>query len=305
MNTLIAGATGTIGRTLCPYLLNNDFRIFVLTRNKVYAESTLDKDIKIIEWTLNSNDDWWKECGEIDVVINLAGASIGEKRWTKKQKDIILSSRINATRILVSAIKEKRINPSLFINSSAIGYYGYDNNNPDYLFNEQDGPGTGFLSEVCEKWENEALKADTSFSRIVIHRFGVVLSSNGGTLQKMIPPVKYYAGGIFGSGDQWMSWIHIEDLHEIIRFTIENHNISGTYNAVSPNPTNNKIFVNTLGEILKRPVYFRIPRYLMELALGNMAELIFESQKVEPKRLLEAGFRFKFPDLKEALKSLL
>jgi uncharacterized protein (TIGR01777 family) len=303
MNILVTGATGTIGKPLCSFFLNHGFHVTALSRNEHAARKILPENCSIVEW--NEQDTSWSwsaGCDNIDTVVNLAGAPLADKRWSRSWKEQILNSRINATKAVVNAIIEKKIRPKTLINSSAVGYYG---SHPDRSFSENDPPGDGFLSEVCQQWEHEAKRAESAGVRVVPIRTGVVLSKEGGTLKKMATPFKLCLGGYFGSGSQWFSWIHVNDVIFSIQHIIENPAITGPVNIVSPEPVPFKTFAQSFGAVLRRPVFISIPRFPLRIRFGDMADMLFDSQKVKPDVLLTSGYTFHYETIEHALKNLL
>jgi len=305
MNVLVTGATGTIGRPLCTHLLNKRFVVSALTQNKKSAAGFVDSRIRLIEWNPYSGEPDWTSClteERIDAVINLAGENLSKKRWSKAHKERILKSRIAAARTIVNAVREKKIAPHTLVNASAVGYYGF---HPDHVFNEDDSAGEGFLSRVCEEWETEAAKAGSFGVRVVRMRTGMVLSRDGGTLKEMLPVIKMNLGGYFGRGSQWFSWIHVEDMVRAIQYILEREDITGPVNMVSPEPATNKQFVKVIGKVLGKPTIFSIPRFIIWLRFGEMADLLYKSQRASPKRLLEAGFSFLYNDIEKAVEHLL
>jgi uncharacterized protein len=302
MNILIAGGTGFIGRNLCKKLLNDKHEIFILTRDKNKAKLLLDSQIKIIDW---DNLKSLSENLSFDCIINLTGFPIADHRWNKKTKQKILESRINSTRALVSFLKNQysanNTKPTTFINSSAIGYYG-----ADYIGGEIEQLTTNkdFLSEVCRKWESEAYEAEKYGARVVTIRTGIVLGAQG-ALKRMLLPYRFYLGGPIGSGNQWMSWIHVDDLVNVYLAAISNDKIKGPVNATSPNPVTMKEFCKTLGKVIHKPSWFRVPSFMLILVFGEMADVLLNSQKVYPEKLNISNFKFKFPSLSEALKEII
>ncbi len=303
MNVLVTGATGTIGKPLCAHFLNNGFHVTALSRNAHAARNVLPEGCSIIEWDARDTElSWSAGCENIDTVVNLAGASLADKRWSRSWKNQILNSRINSTQAIVNAIIEKKIRPKTLVNSSAIGYYGF---HPDRNFSEKDPPGDGFLSDVCQKWEHEALRAESAGVRVVPVRTGVVLSKDGGTLKKMVTPFKLCLGGYFGSGSQWFSWIHVHDVILSIQHIIDTPAITGPVNIVSPQPVPFKTFAQSVGAVLRRPVFISIPRFPIQIRFGDLADILFESQKVNPDVLLSSGYTFHYETIEHALNNLL
>jgi uncharacterized protein (TIGR01777 family) len=242
------------------------------------------------------------ECVEAcDGILNLAGEPIAARRWSQKQKTKILESRCDATRALVQAAARAARKPRFFINASAVGYYGPRGDEP---VTEKDAAGEDFLARTCLAWETEARRAEEAGIRVVRLRIGIVLALGGGALAKMIPPFRFFLGGPLGSGRQWMSWIHREDLTGLILFLM-GREISGPVNATAPNPVRMKEFAQTLGRTLKRPARAPVPAFMLRFLLGEMSEMLLEGQRVVPEQALSLGYRFRFPRLEEALEDLI
>ena len=238
----------------------------------------------------------------VDAIIHLAGASIAGHRWTPAWKRELRDSRISATRSLIASLRRLRRPPQIFIAASAIGYYG---NRGDEELTESSPAGTDFLAQLSVDWEAESGRAAELGTRVVILRFGVILSKQGGALPRMALPFRLGIGGRIGSGRQWMSWVTLEDIVGIIAFALETNLLSGPANAVSPNPANNAEFTRTLGRVLHRPTIFPVPPFALRLVLGEMADsLLLSSQKVYPTRLQRLGYHFVHPDLEPALAAV-
>ncbi len=294
MNILITGGTGFIGSALCAHLLKENNKIVILSR---YPEK-IKHPIKAIADLSDLQDS-----DIFDVVINLAGEPIANKRWSDKQKNQIFSSRINITEKLISYFEKLDNKPKLLISGSAIGYYGVGKT--DNIIEEKEGGDNSFSSELCQKWEAVALKAKKLGIRTCLLRTGIVLGKNGGALSKMLFPFKMCLGGIIGHGKQWMSWIHIDDLTGIILYCINHDNLKGAINGTSPNPVTNKEFTKTLGMTLKRPTIFPMPAIVVKLLMGKMGEeLLLAGKKITPKKVLDAGYKFTYKTLEEALTNI-
>ncbi|CAC9580629.1 Cell division inhibitor Slr1223 (YfcH in EC), contains epimerase/dehydratase and DUF1731 domains [uncultured Gammaproteobacteria bacterium] len=294
MNILITGGTGFIGSALCAHLLKENNKIVILSR---YPEK-IKHPIKAIADLSDLQDS-----DIFDVVINLAGEPIANKRWSDKQKNQIFSSRINITEKLISYFEKLDNKPKLLISGSAIGYYGVGKT--DNIIEEKEGGDNSFSSELCQKWEAVALKAKKLGIRTCLLRTGIVLGKNGGALSKMLFPFKMCLGGIIGHGKQWMSWIHIDDLTGIILYCINHDNLKGAINGTSPNPVTNKEFTKTLGMTLKRPTIFPMPAIVVKLLMGKMGEeLLLTGKKITPKKVLDAGYKFTYKTLEEALTNI-
>ena len=237
----------------------------------------------------------------VEVVIHLSGAGIADGRWTEERKQLLRSSRIDTTRVLVDSLSRLKQKPRVLIVASAIGYYG---NRGDEILTESSTTGTDFLALVCRDWEAEASRAAARGIRTVMLRTGVVLSGKGGALPKMLPLFKLGLGGRLGSGQQWMSWIAIEDVVGIIRNAIANEQVSGPVNVVAPNPVRNEEFTRLLAAMLHRPAIFPAPAFMLRLAMGEMADaVLLGSDRVKPERMLAAGYKFRFEILEPALRA--
>ena len=298
-NVLIAGITGLIGNKLARLLLP-EYKVRGLVRNVRSAQS------KLPEADFYS----WKEDEKFlvnliegsDIVINLSGRSIAKGRWTEKAKREIYSSRIETTKRLGELISKASKKPESFIVASAVGYYGLDVNK---ISDEDSPPSDDFLGKVCVDWEKASSLVDELNVRRVNVRISTVLSRDGGALPLIVLPFKFFAGTYFGSGNQYFPWIHEKDLIRLFKFVIENQSITGPINAVSPQAVTMKGFCKTLGKVLKRPCWLRIPEWKMKLLLGEMADLLIKGGKVIPKKAIESGFKFEFDDLEFALRDLL
>jgi uncharacterized protein (TIGR01777 family) len=292
MKVLITGGTGFIGKHLTQHFLTQKNEVIILTRKPTTSntENLIYLAYENGKIPLISN---------IDVVINLAGAGIADKNWTKSYKQEILESRVKATRACVEFIQNSETQPKVFISSSAIGYYGTKSSK---ILDEHSPAGNDFLSEIAIQWEKEALKAPI---RTVLLRTGIVLGNDGGALPKIIPPFKFYAGGHIGNGKQGFPWIHIEDVINLIDWAIQNEKVSGPLNIVAPETMNNAQFAKILGKILHKPSGLPLPAILIKSLLGERAMLLLEGQFVFPKKATEMGYQFIYPTAEAALKNLL
>ena len=296
---LIAGATGLVGSALVTALAGDGHMVCRLirpgTRTNGGAKGAFD-----VAWNPETGELGGAAVGA-EVVINLGGASIADGRWTATRKKFLYSSRIDTTRALVTAIGKWNAKPEVLINASAIGFYG---NRGDETLTEESASGTDFLAETAKDWETEALRAEAFRTRLVLARFGIILAKHGGALPKMMLPFKFGMGGRIGSGKQWMSWVALEDVVEILRFAIAKNELRGPINVVAPNPVTNAEFTKELAIALHRPALFPAPAFALRLAMGEMAEaLLLGSQRVLPEKLIKAGYRFVSPDLGEMLKT--
>lgn len=300
MNILISGGSGLIGQALSEYLHANGDEVTIISRTpKKAVESGKSQEIS---WDDLSGPNGFLSRKIVDVVINLAGENIGSGRWTAKRKEKILESRLFASDMLVNAIRQTANKPGLFIQSSAIGYYGTDKEQP---FDETSPPGNDFLAGVAQKWESSSLVIEEMSIRRVVIRTGVVLSIQGGALPRMLLPFHFFIGGPLGTGRQWVSWIHIEDEIRAIKHVIDKKSISGAVNLTSPNPVTNAEFGRTISRVMKRPCWLPVPAFALNTVLGEMSVLVLEGQKVRPGKLEETGFKYSFPNLGEALQDLL
>ena len=295
MNILITGGTGFIGSVLCDRLARDRHDIVVLSREPEKVKPQF-KGI--------SNLGQLKKEQTFDVVINLAGEPIADKRWTDKQKSRIYESRIDTTKSLIEYLKAVDAKPDLLINGSAIGYYGV--NKEEKVIDEQGSGDDSFSSYLCQQWETVALQAQALGIRTCLLRTGIVIGKNGGALSKMLPPFKLGLGGKIGDGEHWMPWIHLDDLVGIILFCMENQKISGAVNGVSPNPVTNIEFTKILGKVLRRPTFFSIPSVVIKMLMGQMGEeLLLSGKRIQPVAVLEAGYDFQYPALEAALSDVL
>jgi uncharacterized protein len=297
-NIIIAGASGFIGKYLANYFHKLNYQVSAISRNPDITLSEIPYLNKSYKLNLTDNiliDD----LSDGDLIINLSGAGIGNHKWTNQYKEQIISSRVNSTTTITKIINASNKNVKL-INASAIGYYG---NRESELLNENSVKGYGFLSDVCQIWENTANSLNKK-ENLLIARFGLIMGTNAGALQKMILPFKFFAGGYIGKGTQYLSWLHIEDLARLMEFTIVN-SISGIINFVSPNPITYENFAKILSKVIHRPALLNTPEFIIKMILGESAELVLASQKVIPEKALNSGFNFKYATLEKCLRNLL
>ncbi|GFE67672.1 TIGR01777 family oxidoreductase [Chroococcus sp. FPU101] len=299
MKIAITGGTGFVGTRLIEKLKNEGHSIVLFTRNAEKARRSFS-NIEIIPYKITESGDWQKAISGCDAVINLAGEPIAE-RWTPEYKKAILESRQLGTQKVVEAIAQANPKPLVLISASAIGYYGASETK---TFEESSVSGNDFLSEVCQKWEQEAEKVKQYGVRLVIPRIGIVLG-NGGALGKMLPVFKLFAGGPIGTGRQWFSWIHREDLVNFIIEAIKRPEIAGTFNLTAPNPVKMNEFSKILGEVLNRPSWLPVPGIALEVLLGEGSKVVLEGQQVLPKATQNIGFKYQYPNLKSALQEII
>ncbi len=298
MKILIAGASGWIAKGLGIELVKRGHSLVCLVRDISSAKIQCPFPAQYIEWKNVDSPFDDSLLSEVDAIINLLGESIASKRWDINVKKQILNSRIHSTQHLVNFANKHQL--KCFINASAIGFYG---NRADENLNENSNVGSGFLAEVCQDWE-EKLFSISSTCRCVALRIGVVLGFDGGALEKLIPTFRYGFGGPIGQGTQWMSWIHILDLQNLIIQILENGNFKGPINATAPEPVTQNDFSKALGKSLIRPSFFRTPKFILKLLLGEMSEFILSSLKVFPEKALKLGFVFKYNNINDALNDL-
>jgi len=293
MRIVVSGATGFLGRPLVQALRADGHTVVGLTRSHAASGD-------LVAWRPDgTTGDWARHLDGTDGVINLSGESIGGRRWTRKQKARIHDSRILATRSIVTAVRSLARPPRFLLNASGVGYYGFRD---DEIITEESGPGPDFLATVCREWEAEAMGAEKAGTRVAVARSGVVLYRDGGVLEQMARPFKWFVGGRLGPGRQYVSWIHREDWIALVRFLLGSEESRGAFNATAPAPVTNAELTEVLARALHRPAFMRAPAFALKLALGEMAEaLLLASQRAVPARALDAGFAFKYPTLSEAV----
>ncbi|MBI4341755.1 MAG: TIGR01777 family protein [Candidatus Omnitrophica bacterium] len=291
MKLLVTGGTGFIGSTLCQTLAQHGHDLLVVSRSPHPPQPNR----RVISW-----DDVERQgmLGEMDGVVHLAGESIAGKPWTPKQKALIRDSRVQTTRRLVRTMAASVKKPAVLVSASAVGYYGPRGEEP---LTESDPPGEGFLAQVCREWEGEAQQAEGLGIRVVRLRLGIVLAPAGGALAKMAPPFRAFVGGPLGSGRQWMSWIHREDVIGLIEWSLTHPDCAGAINATAPNPVTMREFCRALGQALRRPSWAPVPAPVLRLLLGEMAQMLLTGQRVIPQGARRAGYAFRYPDLADAL----
>ncbi|MFA6015713.1 MAG: TIGR01777 family oxidoreductase [Gallionellaceae bacterium] len=297
MRILITGGTGLIGRQLCQVLLALGHELTVLSRHPATVTPKCGKGVQV----LSSLDEWTSE-REFDAIINLAGEPIIDAYWTAKRKQVLLDSRVALTKKLVQCISVARHKPMVLLSGSAVGYYG---NGADMTLDESMASGNDFSAKLCAAWEAAAFDAKQSGVRVCLLRTGLVLSKQGGLLQRMLLPFRLVLGARLGNGKQWMSWIHIDDYIAMMLRLLNDASLNGAFNLTAPQPVINAEFTQTLAQVLHRPAFFVAPSFALKLAMGERASLLLEGQRVLPKRLESSGFHFAFPTLKHALKNLL
>ncbi|MEG4072199.1 TIGR01777 family oxidoreductase [Microcoleus sp. Pol14C2] len=305
MKVAIAGATGFVGSRLVEKLQAAGHQVVVLSRDAAKAgrvfPASAYPNLEVVAYTPAESGDWQKSIAGCDAVVNLAGVPIAEERWTEARQQAILDSRRLTTAKLVEAIVNANPRPSVFVSASAIGYYG---TSESAEFDETSLAGNDFLAAVCKDWEAAAQPAKNAGTRLAILRLGIVLGM-GGALAKMLPAFKLFAGGPIGTGKQWFSWVHREDVVDLILYALQNPQVEGVLNATAPNPVRMNELCQTLGEVLKRPSWLPVPSFALEMLLGDGAKVVLEGQKVLPKQTLASGFQYQYPTLKLALEEIL
>jgi len=294
MKIFITGGSGFVGTRLIHDLIDRGHRVIAVGTSSAHKNPP-NENFRYISADTTLKGPWQDALEDIDAIINLAGRNIF-KLWSDTYKNQIYNSRILTTRNLVEAVPESK--GIILCSTSGAGYYG---NRADEVLMEDASPGNDFLAKVCIDWEKEAFLAEKKGVRVAAMRFGVVLDKNGGALAKMIPAFKSFAGGPLGTGLQWFPWIHMNDLISAINFILETKKIKGPVNFCAPNPIRNRDFGKSLGNVLKRPSFMKVPSFMIRLVVGEMGTLLLSSQKVIPHTLLRHGFKFQYPDIDSAL----
>ncbi len=295
MKVLITGASGLIGTELQKSFKEKGYEMLLASRSE-------PKDDGHIQWNMDTGfaDADLPKLEGLDAAIHLAGENVSGLRWTDEKKKAIRDSRVFGTRTMIEAFARLEKKPKVFIAGSAIGFYG---DRDDAEMTETSSVGDTFLAKVCKEWEAESRRAEDMGIRTVLLRTGIVLSKDGGALATMLTPFKFGVGGVVGSGKQWMSWVSLDDVIAIINFALDNESMRGAVNVTSPNPVTNEEFTKTLGSVLYRPTFLPLPEFVVNLVFGEMGDaLLLASTRVKPKRLLDAGYEFKYTDLKIALE---
>lgn len=299
MKILITGASGLIGKALQKSFAEKGYEMLLASRSE-------PKDANQIKWNMDTGfeDVDLPRLEGLDAVIHLAGENIsGGLRWTEEKKKAIRDSRVFGTRTMIEAFARLEKKPKVFVSGSAVGFYG---DRGDDEMTEASSAGDTYLANVCKEWEAESRRAEDMGIRTVLLRTGIVLSKDGGALATMLTPFKLGVGGVVGSGKQWMSWVSLDDVVGIINFALENESLRGAVNVVSPNPATNEEFTKTLGTVLYRPTFLPLPEFAVNLVFGEMGDaLLLDSTRVAPKRLIDAGYKFHYAELKSALEHAL
>jgi hypothetical protein len=301
MRVIITGGTGLIGRQLAANLHQDKHEVIVLSRNP-NQPAKLPAGVRVERWDGRSAAGWGQWADGADAIVNLAGAGIADSRWSDERKREIIASRVDAGKAVVDAVQTASVKPSVVIQSSAVGYYG---SRGGEALTEESQPGNDFLADVCIQWEQSTVAVEAQGVRRAVIRTGIVLSTEGGALPKMLLPFKFFAGGKLGSGQQYFPWIHMADEVAAIRFLIDNTQASGPFNLAAPNPPTNADFVKAVGQAMGRPSVMPAPGFALKAAFGEMSTVLLDGQRAEPQRLLALGYRFRFTDPVAALKDVL
>lgn len=298
MHVVIAGGSGFVGQCLRKKLLQSGYNVTILTRNPSHYETS--EKLRYVSWLMPGSEPE-KQLGQVDAFVNLAGETINGIRWTKSKKERILKSRITATKEVIRLIKALDPKPSVLINASAVGIYGMSDT--EIFTEESTTDANDFLATVVKTWENEASAVKAFGVRLVCARLGIVLGK-AGALPLMALPYKLGIGGTVGSGKQWLSWVHVEDVAGLIQWAIEKEEIVGPLNLTAPEPKEMEAFGRTIGQVLRRPHWLPVPSFAMKLLLGEMSSMLLSGQRAFPEKALRAGYTFQFPELNTALKEV-
>ena len=299
---LITGGSGFLGKRISRELLGRGDRVTVLSRDAAKTRGKVPPGVRTAGWTPTKAGPWYDEVEGVDAVVHLAGEVVAQ-RWSEAKKKEIVDSRVGSTERLVEAIGRAKHRPKVLVCASAIGFYGV--HDPKESRDETSPRGAGFLAELVEQWEVAAKKAEELGVRVVNLRIGVVFGEGGGALEKMVPAFRFFVGGPIGSGDQFYSWIHIDDIAGLTIAAIDDDRYSGPINATSPYPATAGEVAKQIGATLNRPSFFKVPKAIVSAMLGEAAEVVTESQRVLPKRAIELGYEFRYARLQPALEEIL
>ena len=305
MKIAVTGATGFVGTRLVERLQEEGHSVVVLTRDAVRGQRVFPKtafpQVEVVGYTPLASGEWQGAIAGCDGVVNLAGAPIADERWTPQRKQEILDSRTIGTQKIVEAIAQANPKPSVLVNSSAIGFYG---TSETATFDETSTKGDDFLAQVCQEWEAEAQKVRDTGTRLVIVRTGIVLGM-GGAVEKMLLPFQLFAGGPLGSGRQWFSWIHRDDLVNLMIKALTDPQMDGVFNGTAPNPVRMAEFTKNMGQVMNRPSWLPVPAIALEALLGDASQVVLRGQQVLPKRTQNSGFTYQYETVKPALEEIL
>jgi uncharacterized protein (TIGR01777 family) len=293
---LISGGTGLIGKSLCELLVKSGYKVIILSRNP--GKAVVPEGVEVTGWDGKTTRSWDKLLDGSFAVINLAGESIGAGRWTPERKKRILDSRMDAGQAILEAIRNARSKPEVLLQASAIGFYGIHG---DESLDENSPAGSDWLAGLATAWEQSTREAEILSVRRVILRTGLVLDKQAGVLPRLTLPFNFFIGGPLGKGNQWWSWISLQDQVRAMKFLLEKEDARGMFNLTAPSPVTMEQFGKTLGKVIHRPYWFPTLSFMLKLLLGEMSTLVLDGQRVLPRRLLDAGFDFRYPELESAL----
>lgn len=300
MKWIMAGGTGMIGKALCRLLVEQGHQVWILSRDP--QPTRLPPGAKGVLWDGKTPAGWQELVEEADVLVNLAGENLGAARWTAQRKALFLRSRVESGQAIVQAVRNATHRPAVVLQASAIGYYG---NTGDTIVDESSSPGNDFLSQLVVEWERTTAPLEDLHVRRVVMRTGVVLASDGDVLNKFKLTFKWFIGGSLGGGQQWVPWIHMDDLVQAMLSLALDETAEGPYNLVGPAPLRNADFGRALGKRMRRPYWINTPVFALRMVLGEMSQLVLEGQRALPARLEQAGYTFEFADLETALRDLI
>lgn len=303
MQVVVSGGTGMIGQPLVASLAADGHDVIVLSRNPEKHRSSFPDHVQLEAWDGRTLGDWRQHVDGAEAIVNFAGDNLAgdgflPERWSDEKKQRIRQSRVNSAAVIVEAIRAATVKPRVLLQSSAVGYYGP---REDEIVTEDAAPGDDFLAQTCITWENGTAEVEQLGVRRVIARTGLVMAEKGGPLERLRLPYKLYGGVYFGDGQQWWSWIHIDDEIKALKFLLENEAAAGPFNLTAPNPVTNREFGKVLGKAMSRPSFMPVPGFAMRLLVGEVATVVLDGQRVVPEKLVSLGYTFEFPDLEPAL----
>lgn len=302
MHVIITGGTGLIGAALVQNLLKDGHQVTVLSRSPQQKQNPALSGAQIVGWDARTAQGWGEVADGADAIVNLAGAGIADSRWSAERKREIVESRVNAGKAVMEAIRNAKQKPKVLVQSSAVGYYGPSD---DTILTESSSPGGDYLSQVCFEWEASTAGAKEMGVRRPVIRTGVVLTTQGGALPKMLLPFQFFIGGPLGSGKQYFPWIHIDDEVRAIRFLLDSPTADGPYNLTAPNPPTNAEFSKQLGTAMSRPSLMPVPSFGLQILFGEMSTVLLDGQRAVPQKLQADGFQFQYAEAVPALHDVL
>ncbi len=296
---VVAGGSGFLGSPLVDRLSMEGYEIALLSRT---PRKESRRGVRVVPWNAREIGAWHREVNGAGAIINLAGEPMDAGRWTARQKNRILTSRVDATRAIVDAIRAAETKPTVLINASGVGYYG---DVPEKEMREEERAGKGFVAETCARWEEEAWKGETLGVRVAVMRMAVVLGEDGGALVRMLLPFRLFLGGPLGSGIQWFPWVHRDDAIGAMMHALQTPEVGGPINVAAPEPVTMRQFCLALGNVMHRPSWLRVPAPALRLIIGEMADMVLTGQKVIPRKLLASGYKFRYSNVLEALEAVI